>query len=156
MSFERFSAPAAAWNEPVQSGQAVAIEGGDRDQRIALVRDAIERMEQRRKPRVLSDEQWYLLLRDCRHIAEGWIDLALICGWELLDLFGSPPRPKGGVNMLGAALLLRGRSIESIDQNRIVIANRLGAPNVFRRAYPGEDRTSQGLIWDVINREEWQ
>jgi hypothetical protein len=160
MSFERFSAPAAAWDDPVQSGQHVAIEGDDRDRRIDQVRYAIEGMEQRSKPRIMTEEQWYILLRDLRHVAENWIDIALICEWPLIHLFGSPAWPRGPVRLMGAALLLDGRSIESIDQNRIVIANRLGAPNIYRRHSPAvsEPFSMKGaeLIWDVIEREEWQ
>ena len=71
--------------------------------------------------------QWFELLKDLRHVAEKWLDIALACEWSLLDLFGSPPRLKGRVGLMGVAVMLKGRSIESIDQDRIIIANRLGA-----------------------------
>lgn len=147
MSFERFSVGPASWDDgPGDSAPSLPV---GRDGRIHDVLTAIEQLEQERRPDALTERQWFHLLRDLRHVAEQWLDLALVCGWSLDELFGSPPQFGQRVGLMGAALLLKGRTIESIDAERIVIANRLGAPSVFRR-WPGADRHGQLMVWDVV------
>lgn len=146
MTFERFDA--GQWAEEPGSTQPSGF-CAPGDPRVHDVLNEIERLEQMSRPRALSEAQWYDLLRDLRHVADHWLDLALVCGWTLPELFGSPPSFKGRAGLMGAAVLLRGRSIEGIDSERIVICNRLGAPAVFRR-WPGADRAGQAMIWDVV------
>lgn len=146
MSFERLSVGPAGWDD----APAPTSVSFDRDPRAHEVFNEIEFLEQSVRPDALNELQWFTLLRDLRHVAEKWLDIALALDWSLLDLFGSPPRLTGRVGLMGVAVLLKGRSIESIDRDRIVIANRLGDPNVFQRAPLGAVRTGAALIWDVI------
>lgn len=156
MSFERFTTTSADWDAaPAPLAEPLPFQ---RDPRCHDVLCEIEFLEQQPRPAALSDMAWFELLRDLRHVAENWLDIALAGDWSLIDLFGSPPRLNGRVGLMGVAVLLKGRSIESIDRDRIVIANRLGAPNVFYRHVPGVsvpvDRTGSELIWDVIAKGE--
>lgn len=152
MSFERFTLDPGGWGDSAAAQAPPSIV--DRDPRIHDVFNDIEFMEQHRRPAALSEVRWHELLRDMRHVAEKWLDIAFACGWEVPDLFGSPPTLGGRVGLMGVAVLLRGRTIESIDQDRVVIANQLGGPSVFRRAYPGSCRNGQEMIWNVITKAE--
>ncbi|WP_159981896.1 MULTISPECIES: hypothetical protein [unclassified Novosphingobium] len=128
------------------------------DPRIQQAHAAIDALECLATPRSISDGQWYELLRDLRHVASNWLDIALACGWSLIDLFGSPPSLRGRVGLMGVAVLLKGREIESVDRETILIGNRLGAPNAFRRHSPAAsepfDMRGSALVWDVITKEQ--
>lgn len=151
MTFERFNTSGSSWVET--AGPAP----GDPRVHDALCR--IEEMEQQSRPAVLSERQWFHLLRDTRHVAEKWLSVALDCGWSMLDLFGVPPHPKGHVGFLGVAPILRGRLVSSVDANRITIDNRLGEPNVRYRCPPGASALCRMpgsvLVWDALNMEGW-
>lgn len=154
MSFERFSIDQV----PVDTARRAPppVEAGDR--RIAQVREAIDRMEQSRRHHRIPKAQWYVLLKDLRGFTDHWLDIALGCGWNLLDLYGSPIPVNGRIGLMGVVLLLRGRAIESIDQDRIVITNRAGPPNVWRREVngTGAPHRMRGavLIWDAVQGGE--
>lgn len=156
MSFERFDTSAFDWEQ----GQAAPSNPlpAPSDPRIREVHEALDRLECMPPPQSIGEQQWYDLLKDMRHVASKWLDIALACGWSVMDLFGSPPRLRGRVGLMGVAPLLKGREIESIDQNGIVIGNRLGPPNVFLRHSPASsqpfDRRGAVLIWDVVAREQ--
>jgi len=130
------------------------------DPRIRQVHDALDWLECAPPPQSIGEQQWYDLLKDLRHVASKWLDIALACGWSLTDLFGCPPGLRGRVGLMGVAVLLKGREIESIDQNGIVISNRLGPPNTFLRQSPASsapfDRRGSVLIWDVVAKEQNQ
>jgi hypothetical protein len=153
MSYERFSAGSVGWEDGSAADPSPGIPL-ERDPRIHEVLNEIEFLEQRKRPKGFTEQQWYELLKDLRHVAEKWLDIALACEWSLLDLFGSPPQLGGRVGLMGVAVLLRGRSIESIDHDRIIIASKIGAPGVYRRHSPGVsapfDRHGAELIWDVL------
>lgn len=153
MTYERFSIEPEAFASPAEPAISPPLH---RDPRIHDVLNAIEFLEQLRRPRRFTEQQWFELLKDLRHVAEKWLDIALVCDWSLLDLFGSPAVLPGRAGLLGVAPILRGRSIESIDHDRIVIANRLGSASVFYRSNHGADRHDRELIWDVITKEESQ
>lgn len=158
MSFERFDATSFGWDQP-QDRPAVYLPQAT-DPRIQQVHAAIDALECRRAPSSMSEEQWFELLKDLRHVASKWLDIALACGWTVLDLFGSPPQLRGRVGLMGVAVLLKGREIESVDHDAIVIGNRLGTPNRFLRHSPASsqpfDRRGAMLIWDVISKGENQ
>ncbi|MBB4857179.1 hypothetical protein HNO88_000486 [Novosphingobium chloroacetimidivorans] len=156
MTFQRFNASAADRTEQPQEPPPSLPRA--LDQRLADAQSAIDALECQAQPHGLSEARWYELLKDLRHVSDQWLDLGLGCGWSLLDLFGCPPTLSGRVGLMGVVVLLRGRSIESIDQDRIVIANRLGPPNVFYRQSPGVsvpfDRSGARLVWDILNQGE--
>lgn len=158
MSFERFNTSDYGWNEPAAKPALDLPRAAD--DRIAQVHAALDKLDCMPVPKSMSEEQWFALLKDLRHVATKWTDIALGCGWSLLDLFGSPPDLRGRVGLMGVAVLLKGRQIESIDSDHIVISNRLGPPNVFLRHSPASskpfDRRGAVLIWDVLAKEQNQ
>lgn len=153
MTFQRFDTSAAAWSQTERQPATAMPEAAD--PRIQEARAAIDALGCMRRPSHFSEERWFELLKDLRHVCDHWLDLALACGGSLLDLFGSAPTLNGRAGLMGAAMLLRGRQIDSIDGDRIVIGNRLGPPNVFYRGAPGVaapfDRTGAKLIWGILN-----
>jgi hypothetical protein len=154
VSFERFNPGAFDWDTPASLPPASMPPAVD--ERIQQALAALDDLECRRPSKAMSEMRWHQLLKDLRHIGDDWLDLALACDWSLLDLFGAPPLFAGRVGLMGVGLLLQGRPIESVDGNRIVIANRLGEPNVFYRHAPGVsvpfDRRGRQLVWDVLAR----
>lgn len=156
MSFERFDTENFGTSQGFEEPTLSIPQGAD--PRIQAAHAAIDALECRACPRSMSEEQWFELLKDLRHVSSNWLDLALACGWSLIDLFGSPPRLRGRVGLMGVAVLLKGRQIDSVDRDAIVIGNRLGPPNVYRRHSPAASERfgMQGseLIWDVILKEQ--
>ena len=131
----------------------------DDDAQVQRARVAIDAMAQQVRPPVISAKQWHVLLKDLRHLSEQWIDIALACGWSVEDLFGSPPLDQPNNRRLrGVCHYLNGRPIESIDENRIVISNERGPPNVFYRQPPGSsvatDRSAAVPIWQALDGGE--
>lgn len=112
----------------------------------------VERMEQARRPECFTEAQWYTLLRDLRDFTERHLEHALGCGWSMLDLYGHHPDIRAHRwGMTGLVVMLDGREIASIDADRILVANRLGAPNTFYRHSPGcsapFDHAGAVLVW---------
>lgn len=153
MTFQRFDTSAATWGEPERRAAPSLPEAVD--PRIQDARAAVDALGYLPQPIALSEGRWFELLKDLRHVSDQWLDLALACGWSLLDLFGLAPALNGRSGLMGAAMLLRGRQIDSIDEDRIIIGNRLGPPNVFYRGAPGVaapfERTGAKLVWDILN-----
>lgn len=152
MSFERFDGGTAGWKA---SSAAMCTPVADRsDQRVTQAQAAIARMEQTNRPDQLTERQWHVLLKDVRYFADQWLDIALTCGWTLRDLFGSPVLGTTRLDLVGVALALKGRHIQSIDPDRIVITNRVGPANVFYRQSPGCSapfaRDQARLIWEAV------
>lgn len=152
MSFERFEPGAIDWQ--AASGEPDIALPPASDPRAQQVHEAIDALECGPVSRAMSGMRWHELLKDMRHIADNWLDLALACDWTLLDLFGAPPLFAGRVQLRGVAVLMQGRPIESVDGNRIVIANRIGAANTYYRHAPGcsvpFDNRGKQLLWDVL------
>lgn len=151
MTYERFEytarAPAKVNHEPVAASKPSGLS-------VEEIHDAIDTMAQQARPDHLSERNWHCLLKDLHTVAEHWLDIALGCGWTPLHLFGCPAPGSRRMGRAGLAVLLDGRPIESIDAERIVITNRIGAPNVFYRQPPGcsepIDMTGAVLIWDAV------
>lgn len=156
MTFQRFDPDSFGAARPQEEPLLAVPQGAD--PRIQQTHAAIDALECMQAPSGISEEQWYELLKDLRHVASKWLDIALACGWSLIDLFGCPRRLRGRVGMMGVAVLLKGRQIESVDCDAITISNRLGPPNLFRRHSPAAsepfDMRGSALIWDVITKEQ--
>jgi len=158
VSFERFDTSAFGWEGiPAKAHDDLPALDSEQFQHVYAALDA---MECGPRPRSMSEEQWFVLLKDLRHVANKWMDIALGCGWGLMDLFGAPPGGLGRAGLMGVAVLLKGREIESIDQDRIIIGNRIGPPNAFYRHSPGaskpSDRAGSLLVWDAFAKEQEQ
>jgi len=154
MSFDRFEPGNVDWD--AEPSLLAATLPQPADERILQVFAALDELECHSPSLAMSAMRWHQLLKDMRHIADNWLDLSLTCGWSLLDLFGAPPLFAGRVGLMGVGLLMQGRPIESVDGNRIVIANRIGEPNTYYRQAPGcstpfNDR-GRDLVWDVLAR----
>lgn len=156
MTFERFDTRQFE-HVPADTKRAVTVPSRS-DPRIGEAHAALDRLECMRAPKSMSEEQWFELLKDLRHVASNWLDVALSCGWSLTDLFGCPPGLRGRVGLMGVAVLLKGRQIESVDRDAISIGNRLGPANLYRRHSPAAsepfDMRGSELIWDVISKEQ--
>lgn len=154
MTFERVSLGSHSWDAP-----APAVSTQDQPHPVAQeVLGHVERMAQTGRPAQYTELQWHGLLRDLRSYAERWLEQSLAAGWNLMDIYGSPPRHNGRVGLMGVALLLRGCTIESIEPSQIVIANHSGPPCVWRKQYNGtaapHRMAGAKLIWKVpIMRE---
>lgn len=155
MTFTRFSEIA-----PHSAGVCATVSqtSGTSDA-VRDVLSRVERMEQARRPGGYTEGQWHTLLKDMRAFATDWLDTALSCGWSMPDLFGCHPNLRARRwGLAGFVLMIDGREVESISADRILIANRLGAPNAFYRQSPGcsgvTDRSSCALIWAAALAQE--
>ena len=154
MSFERFQPGPVDWvEEPAPTPPPAADPPGS--DAVATVRKAVALMEQSPRPEGYSERAWYQVLRDLRIFTDHWLDIALGCGWALIDLYGAPKDLRHNrLDQVGAALLLDGRQVLSIDPNRIVIENGPSGPSIFYRQAPGVsvpfDRTGGRLIWETL------
>lgn len=163
MSFERFTSAPTTWSEPDESDvgpiarscKNLGASDAMPDPRLGLAREAIGWLEEARRPSGITEHRWFALRRDLRNFERQWLDIALGCGWGLLDLFGTPSDlSHRRLDKVGAALLLNGRDLLSIDGNRIVIENGPAGPSIFYRQSPGcsvpFDRSHAVPIWEAV------
>ena len=164
MTFERFKPTGAAWGEAEPIAKPMAAETPP-PSAMATVRAAIDQLEGIERPPSYSERAWFVFLADLRRFTDQWLDLALGCGWGLLDLYGGPLCLwHTRLDQTGVVLLLDGREVLSIDSGRIVIENGSAGPAIFYRQTPGvsapHDRSRGRLIWETITDpsawEGWQ
>jgi hypothetical protein len=84
-------------------------------------------------PAGLTDDRWGQILDDADYVAQSWGRAAAQAGWTLPELFGCSPRFARRLDRDGVAVLLENRTITSVDQQGITIANKDGRLHTFRR-----------------------
>jgi len=110
--------------------------------------DALARIEASARPANIPAECWAQVVADAVYLVREWGAALARCGWTLSDLFSAHPiKPLTRFDAMGLCLLLEGRRIGPIDEDRIALRQPGGAVLHFRR----QARTCPEavMLWDL-------
>jgi hypothetical protein len=111
-------------------------------------RDALDRIDAGRRPESIPAERWAQAVADARYLVREWSVALSRCGWTLTDIFSAHrEQPLARFDAMGVCLLLQGRKVGPIDQNRIAIRRPGGAVLHFRR--PRVSVAETVMLWDL-------
>lgn len=101
----------------------------------------------------MTKYQWGRLVADAQSFGRLWAPQAHALGWTAQELFGCPHNVARSIYLpSGVVYLLEGRNVLEIHDDRAVIENRSGPPNVYRRGVG--DRTSCVAIWEAFGAQK--
>jgi hypothetical protein len=144
---------AVAANQPNAAIAAVAARGGVENREHATAppadwREALAQLETRPRPESIPAERWTQAVADASYLVHDWGQALFRCGWTLADLFSAhQEKPLTRFDAMGLGLLLQGRKIGPIDQDRIAIRQLGGAVLHFRR--PRVSVAETVMLWKL-------
>ena len=100
-----------------------------------------------------GDKRWIQIGEDAARLLHDHGAEAARLGWTTLDLFGAHPvAPAARYDCMGLALLLKGGTIDAIDDEGASIRSRTSSTLTFRRR-----RNPQGLpLWKIASTQEFR
>ena len=144
---------AVAANQPNAAIAAVAARGGVENREHATApppdwREALAQLETRPRPESMPAERWTQAVADASYLVHDWGQALFRCGWTLSDIFSThQEQPLARFDAMGLCLLLQGRKIGPIDQDRIAIRQLGGAVLHFRR--PRVSVAETVMLWKL-------
>lgn len=81
----------------------------------------LAKLQRMRAPKIKRPELWAAIVRDGLQIGTHWASQAIGLGWEPLHLFGVEPSPDPDPWDHSLAVVLAGRSIRAVDEQRFYL-----------------------------------